>query len=225
MNDSPITIVIADDQTLMRDGLQTILSLEEDMNVVGTAENGLQAYEAVGRLRPRVVLMDIQMPVMNGIESAKLIKKDYPDTTVLILTTFIEDDYIIDGLMSGASGFLLKDMPGDKLTHSIRDGLRGQLMMPAAVASRLAARLAQSANGGMADWGAQRLKAEGIAFTEREKSIIALMLEGKTNRQIAGTLYMSEGTVKNYVSTIYSKIGTNDRTKAILMLQELLKDG
>jgi DNA-binding NarL/FixJ family response regulator len=221
----PITILIADDQTLMRDGLQTILNLEEDMKVLGTAENGLQACEAVALLRPDLVLMDIQMPVMNGIESTKQIKRDYPGTTVLILTTFAEDDYIIDGLMSGAAGFLLKDMPGDKLIQSIRDCMQGQLMMPAVIATKLAARLSQASGAGSADWSAQRLKSEGITFTQREKNIIQLMLEGKTNRLIAGSLFMSEGTVKNYVSMIYNKIGTNDRTKAILMLQELLREG
>lgn len=224
MDNQVIRILIADDQTLMRDGLQTILSLEDDMEVVGTVENGQLAYEAVVELCPDLVLMDIQMPVLSGIESTKRIKRDYPQTVVLILTTFAEDDYIVDGLMSGAAGFLLKDMPGDKLIQSIRDCMRGQLMMPAVIASKLAARLTLAAGGGSADWSAQRLRSEGITFTEREKSIIQLMMEGSTNRQIAGVLYMSEGTVKNYVSMIYNKIGTNDRTKAILTLQELLRE-
>ncbi|WP_426450814.1 response regulator [Paenibacillus sp. S-38] len=217
---SPTTIVLADDQTLMRDGLHTILTLEDDLEVVGTAENGQQALELVEQLRPNLVLMDIQMPIMNGIESTKRIKKQFPETIILILTTFAEDDYIVEGLANGASGFLLKDMPGDKLIQSIRDCVKGQLMMPAVIASKLAARLSSASAAATAEFDPKRLKSEGISFTEREKNIISLMMEGKNNRQIAGLLFMSEGTVKNYVSMIYNKIGTNDRTKAILALKE-----
>ncbi|MCZ8523985.1 MULTISPECIES: response regulator transcription factor [Paenibacillus] len=217
---SVTTIVLADDQTLMRDGLHTILTLEDDLEVVGTAENGQQALELVEQLRPHLVLMDIQMPIMNGIESTKRIKKLYPDTIILILTTFAEDDYIVEGLANGASGFLLKDMPGDRLIQSIRDCVKGQLMMPAVIASKLAARLSSASAAATAEFDPKRLKSEGISFTEREKNIISLMMEGKNNRQIAGHLFMSEGTVKNYVSMIYNKIGTNDRTKAILALKE-----
>ncbi|AFH59434.2 LuxR family transcriptional regulator [Paenibacillus mucilaginosus K02] len=217
---SATTIVLADDQTLMRDGLHTILTLEDDLEVVGTAENGQQALELVEQLRPNLVLMDIQMPVMNGIESTKRIKKQFPETIILILTTFAEDDYIVEGLANGASGFLLKDMPGDKLIQSIRDCVKGQLMMPAVIASKLAARLSSASAAATAEFDPKRLKSEGISFTEREKNIISLMMEGKNNRQIAGLLFMSEGTVKNYVSMIYNKIGTNDRTKAILALKE-----
>jgi DNA-binding NarL/FixJ family response regulator len=219
-----IHIVIADDQTLMRDGLHTILSLEADMEVIGLAENGLQAYELVEQLRPDLVLMDIQMPVLGGIEGTKRIKKDYPETLVLILTTFAEDDYIIEGLASGASGFLLKDMPGDRLIQSIRDCVKGQLMMPAVIASKLAARLSYASSASQANLDINRLKSEGIHFTEREKTIILLMIENHNNRQIAGLLFMSEGTVKNYISMIYNKIGTNERGKAIAALKELLQD-
>ncbi|UUZ82867.1 response regulator transcription factor [Paenibacillus sp. P26] len=222
--EAAIKIVIADDQTLMRDGLQTILSLEDDMEVVGTAENGLEACELVGRLRPDVVLMDIQMPLLNGIECTKRIKKEFPDTFILILTTFAEDDYIVEGLANGAAGFLLKDMPGDKLIQSIRDCVKGRLLMPAVVAAKLAARLSYASSPKEGDFDVKRLKEQGISFKDREKHISLLMMEGKNNRQIAGPLFMSEGTVKNYVSTIYNKIGTNDRTKAILLLKEPLKE-
>jgi DNA-binding NarL/FixJ family response regulator len=221
---SMIRIVIADDQTLMRDGLHTILSLEADMEVTGLAENGLQAHELVGQLQPDLVLMDIQMPVLNGIEGTKRIKQDYPQTLVLILTTFAEDEYIIEGLANGASGFLLKDMPGDRLIQSIRDCVKGQLMMPAIIASKLAARLSFASSASQANLDVNRLKSEGVHFTEREKTIILLMIENHNNRQIAGLLFMSEGTVKNYISMIYNKIGTNERSKAIAALKELLLD-
>lgn len=219
-----IDILIADDQTLMREGLQTILSLEEDMVVVGMAENGSQALEQAERLKPHVVLLDIQMPVMDGIECVRRLKASQPDTVVLILTTFAEDEYIIEALTCGATGFLLKDMPGDKLIQSIRDAVSGQLIMPSVIAAKLAARLSKLSSTTRIQMDAARLKAEGVTFTERERSIILLMLQGMSNRQIAGILYMSEGTVKNYVSAIYNKIGTNDRTKAIIALKEIFPD-
>lgn len=219
-----ITIIIADDQTLMRDGLQTIVQLEDDMNVLATAENGLEAYELVGLHQPNLILMDIRMPIMDGIECTRRIRQDYPNTLVLVLTTFAEDDYIVDALVNGACGFLLKDMPGDKLLQAIRDAMKGELMMSAPIASKLAARIsslsAKDKRPNKSSTAAQSGKQlNGVRFTEREKTVVALMMEGMTNREIAGKLFMSEGTVKNYISTIYDKIGTNDRTQAVLLLK------
>lgn len=216
-----IKILIADDQTLMREGLRTILDLEEDMQVIGTTENGLEAYEMVAKFQPDIVLMDIKMPVMDGIESTKKIKKDYPATLILILTTFAEDEYIVEGLSNGASGFLLKDMPGDKLIATIRDAAIGQIMLPAVIAAKLAARLSHFSSQAQHTIHTERLKQQGVELSEREKEIAALMLQGMNNRQIAKTLYISEGTVKNYVSMIYAKIGTNERSKAIVYLKGL----
>lgn len=220
-----IRVVIADDQTLMRDGLQTIIDLQADMEVVGAAENGEQACELVRELSPDLVLMDIRMPRLDGIESTRRIKRDHPGTAVLILTTFDEDEYIIEGLASGACGYLLKDLPANKIVESIRDAVRGQLMMPASVAAKLAARLAFLTGAPAEVLNPERLRSEGIRFTDREKKVILLMLEGHSNKEIAGILFMSEGTVKNYVSVIYQKIGTNDRAKALLVLQGLMREG
>lgn len=219
-----IHILITDDQTLMRDALQTIISLEEDMKVVGMAKDGEQALELVRSLQPDLILMDIQMPGMTGIECTKRIKQLYPDTVVLILTTFSEDEYIVDALASGATGFLLKDMPGDRLVLSIRDAVSGHYMLPSVIAAKLAARISRVSQTTHSRLDAGRRRTDNPAFTAREKSIILLLLEGKTNRQIADLLIMSEGTVKNYVSSIYNKIGTNDRTLAIIALKEWLQN-
>ncbi|WP_248928490.1 response regulator transcription factor [Paenibacillus hamazuiensis] len=219
-----IDILIADDQALMRDGLQTILNLEEDMRVVGSARNGEEALQLTAELSPDIILMDIQMPVMDGIECTKRIKQLYPEQLILILTTFTEDEYIIEALAGGATGFLLKDMPGDKLIQSIRDALDGHFMLPSVIAAKLASRLSQVSHSPQIRIDAGRLKASGITFTDREKDIALLMLEGKSNRDIASQLIMREGTVKNYVSAIYNKVGTNDRTLAMIALKELLKD-
>lgn len=212
-----ISVLIVDDQTLMRDGLKTILDLEEDIEVVGLAENGLNAYEMVGIVRPDVVLMDIRMPVMDGVESTRLIKRDYPETVVIILTTFDDDEYIIQALSNGATGYILKDIPGDKLIDAVRDSVRGSLMMPSQIAAKIAARLAVLSDSKVSFHDINH------TFSEREKEIIGLLIKGFNNRQIAASLYLTEGTAKNYISTIYSKIGISDRTKAIVHLKEIIE--
>ncbi|PYI50874.1 response regulator transcription factor [Paenibacillus flagellatus] len=217
-----IRILIADDQTLLREGLQTILNLETDMSVVASAENGLEALEAVARHRPTLVLMDIKMPVMDGIESMKRIKKDYPDTVVLMLTTFAEDKFIVNAMAGGANGFLLKDMPSDKIVQTVREAVNGDLIMPAPIAAKLASRLATLSDESSDAFDEEELKRQGLKLTERERKIILLMLEGHTNKQISGALFMSEGTVRNYISVIYNKIGTSERQAAIAKLKELL---
>lgn len=217
-----IRIVIADDQALIRDGLQTIIELQDDMEVVGVAEDGQQVCELAEKLKPDLVLMDIKMPVMDGIESTRWIKEHVPDTNVLILTTFAEEQYIIEGLIVGASGYLIKDLSADKIVNSIRDAVKGQFMLPASIAAKLSARLSYLSGTLASVIDTDRFKEGEIHFTEREKEIILLMIEGKNNQEIAGILYMSVGTVKNYISNIYQKIGTNDRAKAILLLKEMI---
>lgn len=218
-----IRVLIADDQALIRDGLQTIIEMEDDMEVAGVAEDGHEACELTVRLKPDLVLMDIKMPRMNGIESTRWIKKHVPDTVVLILTTFAEEQYIIDGLAGGAAGYLIKDLSAEKIVSSIRDALKGQIMLPASIAAKLSARLSYLSGTLESVIDTDRMKSEDIHFTEREKEIILLMVEGKNNHEIAGILFMGVGTVKNYISIIYQKIGTNDRTKAILLLKEKIQ--
>ncbi|MFK7692444.1 response regulator [Paenibacillus sp. HJGM_3] len=217
-----IRILIADDQTLLRDGLQTILNLEDDMEVVKVVGNGQEACEATKELQPNIVLMDIKMPVMDGIEAMKRIKRESPGTIVLILTTFAEDKFIVDSISGGADGFLLKDMPGDRIVQVVREAAQGHVMLPVAIAAKLAARLSAFSGTGSDTFNEAALKQRGLTFTERERKIILLMLEGQSNKQIAGTLFMSEGTVRNYISVIYNKIGTNDRPKAVALLKELV---
>ncbi|WP_245954761.1 response regulator transcription factor [Paenibacillus flagellatus] len=217
-----IRIMIADDQTLMRDGLLTILGLQDDMHVVGLAKDGEEAFRMAQALAPQLVLMDIRMPVMNGIECTKRIKAELPDTVILILTTFDDDDYIIDALAGGAAGFLLKDIPGEKLAQAIRDAVKGEFLLPSRIAAKLASRLSGANAAAQALKGVARVRTEGVKLSDKESAVARLMLENRTNREIAGTLYMSEGTVKNYVSSIYGKIGTNDRTLAVMTLKDLL---
>jgi DNA-binding NarL/FixJ family response regulator len=215
-----IRILIADDQTLMRDGLKTIFELEDDMEVAGVAKNGLEAYEMTAALRPDIVLMDIRMPVMDGVESVRLIKKDYPSTVVIMLTTFDDEEYIIRALQFGANGYLLKDIQGNRLIEAVRDGASGNMLMPSGIASKLAARLSQMPSD-------QNPQDRSVIpeFSERETEITRLMAKGYTNGQIASALHLSEGTVKNYISSIYSKIGTSDRTCAVIFLKDNIGHG
>lgn len=214
-----IRLLIADDQTLMRDGLKTIFDLEEDIEVVGTAENGEQVLEMTERLKPDVVLMDIRMPVMDGVECTRLIKKRFPNVLVIVLTTFNDEEYIIQALNYGASGYLLKDIPGDRLIQAVRDAVSGNLMMPAQVAAKLACRLSN-----LSESLHQREPQANPAQTlsARELEIARLMIRGVSNREIADTLCLTEGTVKNYISSIYSKMGTHDRSQVINKLKEFL---
>lgn len=227
MNYYLIRIVIADDQRLMRDGLHTMISLTEDMEVVGLAETGAKAVELVALHRPNLVLMDIQMPEMDGIIATKRIREQYSDTEVLILTTYAEDNYIIDALVYGAKGFLLKDLPGETIMTAIRDTMAGTLLMPSAIAAKLASRLnflssTTPTPSLRPDHAKTASDLDAYAFTDREKDIIVRMAEGKGNREIAAELFISEGTMRNYISIIYNKIGVNDRLKAVTLLREWL---
>ncbi|SFF00503.1 two component transcriptional regulator, LuxR family [Paenibacillus algorifonticola] len=217
----PIRLVIADDQRLLRESLRTVIELEEDMKVVGLAENGQHACELVDELRPTLVLMDVQMPIMDGISAIRKIRARHPALPILILTTFTDDDYIIEGLAGGAIGYLLKDMDKANLLAAIRSAAAGRHMLTPEIATKLAARLSAMSKAAPREMNTHKLKRLGLQFTEREKQIIALMVQPLTNPQIADSLFMSVGTVKNYVSIIYSKLGTSDRMQAVASLQEL----
>ncbi|MBC7326161.1 MAG: response regulator transcription factor [Moorella sp. (in: Bacteria)] len=218
MSSGKIRLLIADDQALMRDGLKTIIELEEDMAVVGTAADGQETLVMVQQLTPDVVLLDVRMPVMDGVECVRLIKAQFPRIKVIMLTTFDDEDYIINALAHGADGYLLKDIQADQLLGAIRDAYRGQLILPARVASKLATRAA----GFLELAGSGRKITEqmtgDLPFSTREQDVAALMVAGLNNRQIARQLGLTEGTVKNYISVIYEKIGTSDRSTAIAIL-------
>ncbi|MNI46480.1 Transcriptional regulatory protein DegU [compost metagenome] len=212
-----IRIVIADDQMMIREGLRTILDLEDDMEVVGLANNGVEVCELVEQLRPDLVMMDIQMPEMDGISALKRIKQNYPDTHILILTTFLDDHYIVDGLASGANGYILKDMDTDKMLSAIRDTVSGQFILPIAVAAKLASKMSQME---LHRTTAATTFDQRIRLTEREQDIAELVVKGYNNREIAAALYISEGTVRNYMSNLYSKLGVMDRLQASVRLRE-----
>lgn len=215
-----IKVIVADDQTLMRDGLKTMLSLEDDMEVVCTVGNGKEAFEKAEQLLPDIVLMDVRMPVMDGIESLGLIKRHFPQVKVIMLTTFEDEEYIIKSLASGADGFLLKDLPERQLVEAVRNGARGELILQAKVGGKLASRLVNLLPIELLEKTMMEKTPSKIQLSSREKDVAALMIRGMGNRKIAEFLRLSEGTVKNYISVIYEKIGTNDRSLAITFLAE-----
>lgn len=208
---SIIRVMLADDQTIIRDGLRALLEVCPDIQVVAEAGNGKQAYAMVQEHNPDIVLMDIRMPETDGVEATRLIKKDFPETTVIVLTTFDDDEFIIKAMTYGASGYLLKDIGGEKLIEAIRDGFAGNIILPGRIASKITSHLTQT--------GAP--KTELRDFTEREQEIIRLLMLGKSNKEIAGTLFLSVGTVKNYISQIYSKAEITDRANAVLFFKKL----
>lgn len=214
-----IKVLIVDDQTLMCDGLKTIIDLEDNMEVVGIAKNGQEAIKICKDIIPDIILMDIRMPLMDGVETTKIIKSLYKDIKILILTTFDDDQYIIEAIANGATGYILKDIEGDDLIGAINDTYRGAFMMPSAIAQKIAKRLSGSNPKAS-------IKERNILkdFSEREIQIAKLMIAGLNNRDIATSVYMSEGTVKNYISNIYSKVGTSERVGAISVLKNYLED-
>ncbi|MEC0090494.1 response regulator [Paenibacillus macquariensis] len=214
-----ITIVVADDQMLTREGLRTILELEDDFEVIGVAKNGEEACELAESLLPDLMLLDIQMPVMDGISALKRIKRSCPNIFVLILTTFIDADYIVEGMAHGASGYMLKDMDADKMIASIRDTVSGQFILPGAVAAKLAARM----NRFTEDYEHRQCpRLDLIKLTEREEELAQLIIRGLNNREIADELHIAEGTARNYISNLYGKLEVVDRAQAMVRLQTLI---
>ena len=213
-----ITIVIADDQLLTREGLRTILDLEDDMKVVGLAKNGEEAYEMVEVFRPKLVLLDIQMPMMNGLAALKRMKRSCPEAIILILTTFIDSSYIVEAMTNGVSGYMLKDMDSDRMIASIHEAVAGQFILPTAVAAQLALSVNKPPEG-------YANRARTTKLTEREEELAKLIIKGMNNREIADALSVAEGTARNYISSLYGRLGVVDRAQAIIRLQALIDQG
>ncbi|MDD4295918.1 MAG: response regulator transcription factor [Ruminiclostridium sp.] len=208
-----IRILLADDQKLFYSGLKTVLDLEKDLEVVGTAENGEEVITMAASLNPDVILLDIRMPVMNGVQCIKTIKSMLHEVKIIMLTTFDDEAYILDALANGANGYLLKDIEVEKLLEAIHDVYADKMIIPPDVAEKLAFALSRIKTAPPSS----KLFSE---LSEREREIARMMVQGFTSRQISSALYISEGTVRNYISTIYDKIEIHDRTKAVLFLKE-----
>ncbi len=211
-----IHILLVDDQRLMRDGLRTLLELEPDFKVIGDAENGQEAIDSYASLSPDVILMDIRMPVIDSVDATRKLLQSDPNAKVIILTTFDDNEFIFEGLRAGALGYILKDVSGQALAEAIRTISTGGSMIEPSVARKVIAEFARLAPATSA---AQVKLIDPLS--EREVEILKLLAQGLTKKEIASRLYLAEGTIKNYVTSILQKINARDRTEAAIKAKEL----
>jgi DNA-binding NarL/FixJ family response regulator len=204
-----IRVIICDDQAIIRDGLEMLLKLERDIEVVGIAQDGAEAIELVAAKTPDLVLMDLKMPGLNGVEATRRIRAYHPAVKILVLTTYDDDEWVFDAIRAGASGYLLKDTPREKLIEAIRGTAGGKSFVDPGVAGKL---LEQAANLQVRSHVEITDK-----LTGREEEVLRLMARGLTNYEIANQLHLSEGTVRNHVSAILTKLEVADRTQAVII--------
>lgn len=209
-----IKVLIVDDQALIREGLNMMLGLYDEIKIVHEANNGKEAIEILGEKDVDVILMDIRMPIMNGVEATKIIKEKYPHIKILILTTFNEDEYIFEGLNNGADGYLLKDIGSKELVNNIKAVYKGDMLFHGEVAKTIA-----SVIKGNKDVGNKTNLKE---LTPREMEIGKLISQGKNNKEISEILYITEGTVKNHITNILAKLELRDRTQLALLIKNKL---
>ena len=202
-------VLICDDQAIVRDGLELLLKLEADMDVVALAQDGAEAVELAAKHQPELILMDLKMPGVNGVEATRQIKAQHPDMKILVLTTFDDDEWVFDAVRAGATGYLLKDTPREKVLDAIRGTFAGKSFVDPMVAGKLMGQVASQ----------QEQPASLITskLTEREEEVLGLIARGFTNPEIAKELFLSEGTVRNHVSAIFAKLDVNDRTQAAIL--------
>jgi DNA-binding NarL/FixJ family response regulator len=206
MTNRPICILIVDDHTVVRDGLKALISAEPGMKVIGEAGDGLEAVSLARDLQPDVVLLDLVMPRMDGVQATLEIKKVYPQARILVLTSFSEDHMVVSAIRAGAIGYLMKDTTSEELLEAIRDTYRNQPVLGPEIARKLMEELqgGESQTGGVA------------SLTEREVEILQQMALGLTNQEIANVLVLSERTVRTHVTNILAKLGLSNRTQAVL---------
>ena len=231
--DAPVRVMVVDDQQLVRDGIASLLGVQEGIAVVGTATNGQEAVEQAMALRPDVILMDVRMPVMNGVEATAQVLRQIPACSILMLTTFDDDQYVREALRAGARGYLLKDLQAQDLARAVHAVSQGVYQFDAAVIERMIG-VPDGPNSANASEAGERrppsqpqmrariapdlLDANGL--TNREIEVLRLIATGATNREVADALVISEGTVKNHLSNIFSRLGLRDRTQAVMYARE-----
>jgi len=213
-----ITLLLVDDQPLFREGLRTLLSAHAGVEVVGEAADGEEAVQQARLLRPQVILMDLRMPRINGVEATRRLRVEAPDSRVIVLTTFDDDEDVFEALRAGAIGYLLKDAPREKLLEAIRAAARGESFLQPSVAAKVVAEFSRLA----------AVRPVTIArnapidpLSERELEVLRHLAQGKSNKEIAAALGIAEGTAKNHMTNILGKLGALDRTQAALRARDL----
>lgn len=216
MNEHKIRVALADDQRLLREGLRIILEAAPDIEVVGEAGDGVEAVQLAEQARPDVMLMDIRMPLRDGIAATEAIRKAFPTVRVLLLTTYDTPEQVIDGLRAGAAGYLLKDSSAEELCAAVRTVARGQVLLQASSAALLLAGMASPAPA----QPSSTTKAAELGLTDREQDVLRLVVRGRNNSEIASELFVSEATVKTHINHLFSKLGARDRAHAVVLAHQ-----
>ena len=227
----PTRVLVADDHELVRDGFKRMLGYERDLEVVGEATNGWEAVKLCGELKPHLVLMDVRMPQMDGIEATRQVKMDHPEISVLVITTYKNPNYLLEAIKAGAAGYVLKDAPNQQLLNSIRRTLEGESPINQELATQLIQSLAGKASqpaaaGSQAPPEAQSAASPALSslleeLTPREEEVLGFVVEGKTNQQIAESLHITRATTKVHMQHIIRKLEVSDRTQAVVRAFEL----
>ena len=213
---SAVRVLLVDDQALFREALGTLLDARPEVEVVGEAGDGNQALERAAALAPDVVLMDLHMPVLDGIAATRRLRVEQPGVRVLALTTFDDDEDVFAALRAGALGYLLKDVSSDRLVEAVLSAARGESVLQPSVAAKVVARFAQ-----LDDAPRSRPQPLVVPLSDRELDVLRLLADGRSNREIATALFLAEGTVKNHVTNVLGKLGARDRTQAALRARAL----
>jgi DNA-binding NarL/FixJ family response regulator len=216
MTAAPVRVLLADDQALFREALATLLGARPEVLVVGEAGNGAEALARSAELDPDVVLMDLHMPVLDGIAATRRLRVEQPRVRVLALTTFDDDEDVFAALRAGAVGYLLKDVTSERLVEALLAAVRGESVLQPSVAAKVLARFAT-----LDDEPRPRPQPLVVPLSDRELGVVRVLAEGASNREIAGALFLAEGTVKNHVTNVLAKLGARDRTQAALRARAL----
>jgi DNA-binding NarL/FixJ family response regulator len=214
---TPVRVLLVDDQALFREALATLLEVRPEIEVVGEAGNGAEALDRVAELAPDVVLMDLHMPLLDGIGATRRLRVEHPAVRVLALTTFDDDEDVFAALRAGAVGYLLKDVASDRLVEALLAARRGESVLQPSVAAKVVARFARLPE----DDAPARPQPLVVPLSDRELEVLRLLADGSSNREIAGALFLAEGTVKNHVTNVLAKLGARDRTQAALRARGL----
>lgn len=216
-----INVILVDDQLIVREGIKMILSLDDEINIIKEAENGRQLLELLneGNL-PDVILMDVRMPIMDGVEAAKIVKEIYKDIKVIILTTFNEDEYIFEGIKNGVDGYILKDAGSDYIIKAIKTAYNGNMLLDPEVTAKIVKAYNSIASDKQTPTQINEYKKKLEMLTQRELEVAKLVAQGKSNKEICHMLFLTEGTVKNYLTKIFEKLEFTSRTELALFINQ-----
>jgi len=215
-----INVIIADDQKLVREGIKMILGLYEEINILGEAENGQQLIALLENLQPDVILMDVRMPIMDGVQATKIIKDKYKNVKVIILTTFNDDEYIFKAIKYGADGYLLNDSGSEYIIKAIKSVYNGAMLLDPDVTAKVVKAFNSITNDNLSSNESDNLNHKLDVLTPREIDVAKLIAQGKNNKDICNILFLTEGTIKNYVTRILGKLSLNSRTELALFINQ-----